>query len=144
MAVRAPTGQIWTVLPLKYEVKTWSCEDVDLDGVAPSEEVDLGLAGDLVGEADAAAALDAALAVEQHQLGDGDGLGPVALLLEEPALARPVGEDLVLQRALAALVAHRAVERMVDEQELEHPVLGLLDLVRGRVDHLHARRPRRT
>ena len=33
---------------------------------------------------------------------------------------------LVLQRALAALVAHRAVERVVDEQELEDAVLGLL------------------
>ena len=57
--------------------------------------------------------------------GDGDRLGPVALLLDEAALARPVGERLVLQRALAALVADGAVQRVVDEQELEHPLLRL-------------------
>ena len=90
-----------------------------------------GLAGHLGGEAGAAAALDAALAVEQHQVGDGDGLLEVALLLHEPALARPVGQGLVLEGALAALVAHRAVQRVVDQEELEHPVLGLLHLVRG-------------
>jgi hypothetical protein len=50
----------------------------------------------------------------------------VPLLLDEAALARSVGERLVLQRALAALVSDRAVERVVDEQELEDAVLGLL------------------
>ena len=132
MAVRAPTGQICTVLPEKYEVNgssgkvlTSSCSPRPMKSIC-------GLAGHLVGEAGAAAALDAALPVEQHQLGDGDRLLEVALLLDEPALARPVGQGLVLEGALAALVAHRAVERVVDEQELEHPVLGLLDLVRGR------------
>ena len=104
-------------------------EGVDLELLAPADEVDLGLAGHLVGEAGAPAALDAALAVEQDQLGDGDGLLEVALLLDEPRLPGAVGQGLVLQGALATLVAHRAVERVVDEQELEHAVLGLLDLV---------------
>ncbi len=112
-------------------------EDIDLDGVAASEEVDLRLSGDLRREPHAATALDAALAVQQHELGDRDGLGPVALLLQEPALARAVGEHLVLERALPALVAHGAVEGVVHEEELEHTVLGLLDLLRGGVD-LHA------
>ena len=49
-------------------------------------------------------------------------------------LARAVGQRLVLQRALAALVADRAVERVVGQQELEHAVLGLLHLLRGGVD----------
>ena len=110
-------------------------EHVDLDGVTAPEEVDLRLARDLRREPDAAAALDAPLAVQQHELGDRDGLGPVPLLLEEPALARPVGEHLVLEGALAPLVAHRAVEGVVHEEELEHPVLGLLDLLGGGVDH---------
>jgi hypothetical protein len=35
------------------------------------------------------------------------------------------------KRALASLVADRAVERMVDEEELENAVLGLFHLVRG-------------
>ncbi len=38
---------------------------------------------------------------------------------------RAPAEGDVLQRALAALVAHRAVERMVDEQELDDGVLRL-------------------
>ncbi len=114
-------------------------ERADLDVLPPADEVDLGLAGHLVREAGAAAALDAPLAVEQHQLGDRHRLLEVALLLDEPGLPGPVGERLVLERALAALVAHRAVERVVDQQELEDAVLGLLDLVRVGGD-LHARR----
>ena len=117
-------------------------EGRDLDLLAAAGEVDLRLAGHLGGEAGAARALDAALAVEQHEVRDGDGLLEVALLLDEAALARAVGQRLVLQRALAALVAHRAVERVVGQQELEHPVLGLLDLLRGGVDH-HAVADRR-
>ena len=105
-----------------------------LDAVAPAGEVDLGLAGHVGGEAGAAGALNAALAVEQDQVRNGDGLLEVALLFDEAALARAVGQRLVLQRALAALVADRAVERVVGQQELEHAVLGLLDLLRGGVD----------
>jgi hypothetical protein len=90
-------------------------ERVHLQGLRPPDEVDLGLARHLVGEAGAPAALDAALPVEQHQLGDGDGLLEVALLLDETRLARAVGQGLILEGALAALVAHRAVERVVDQ-----------------------------
>ena len=46
-------------------------------------------------------------------------------------VAGPVAERQVLQRALAALVADRAVERVVDEDELEHRLLALGGLVRG-------------
>jgi hypothetical protein len=41
------------------------------------------------------------------------------LVFGEPALTRAVAEHHVLQLALAALVAHRAVERMIGKQELE-------------------------
>ena len=109
-------------------------EGGDLHVLAPSGEVDLRLAGHVGGEAGAAGALNAALAVEQDEVRDGDGLLEVALLLNEAGLARAVGQGLVLQRALAALVAHRAVERVVGQQELEHAVLGLLHLLRGGVD----------
>jgi hypothetical protein len=58
----------------------------------------------------------------------------VALGLDEArAPAAPAERD-VLQWALAALVAHRAVERVVDEQELDHGLLRLLDAVGLRVD----------
>ncbi len=112
-------------------------EDIDLELLAATDEVDLSLTGHLVGEPGAPAALDAALPVEQHELGDGDGLFEVPLLLHEPRLTRAVGQGLVLERALATLVADRAVQRVVDEQELEHAVLGLFDLV-GLGDHLRS------
>ena len=42
----------------------------------------------------------------------------------------------ILQRTLAALVAHRAIERMIQKKELEHARARLLDLRRvGRDDH---------
>jgi hypothetical protein len=104
-------------------------ERVDLGLVAPVNEADQRVAGHLGGEPGAAVAQDAALAVEHHQVADRDGLLEVALLLEEAALARPVRHGLVLQGALAALVAHRAVERVVHQQELQH---ALLRLARGR------------
>jgi hypothetical protein len=49
----------------------------------------------------------------------------------------------VLERALAALVAHGAVERMVDQKELDHRVLGVAHAVRGgHDDHAVADRGR--
>ena len=106
-----------------------------LDLVAAAGEVDQGLTGHLVGEARAAGALDAALAVEQHEVRNGDGLLEMPFLLDEAGLARAVGQRLVLERTLATLVAHRAVERVVGQQELEHAVLRLLDPVVARVHH---------
>src|SRR3546814_7847051 len=98
-------------------------ERVDLGLGATVDEVDEGVAGDLIGEAGAAVAEDAALAVEVDEVGDRDRLLEVDLLLDEPGLAGTVGVGLVLQRALAALVAHRAVEGVVGEEELEHALL---------------------
>ena len=46
-------------------------------------------------------------------------------------MAGAVAEGQVLERALAALVADRAVERVVDEDELERRVLALGRLRRG-------------
>ena len=99
------------------------------------------ISGDLLGEAGAAGAQHAALAVEQHLGGDVDRLREGPLGLGEPGLAAAVRHRLVLQRALAALVAHRAVERVVDQQELHDPLLRLVGDLRGglRVDH-HAGR----
>jgi len=108
-----------------------------LHAIAAVDEVDERVARDFVGEAGAAPALDAALAVEQHQLAQRDRLGEVAFLLDETRLARTEREGLVLQRAFAAAVADGAVERMVDEEELEDAVLDLLDRVALRV-HDHA------
>ncbi len=112
-------------------------EGVDLGLVASVDEVDERVARHLLGEAGAAIAQDAALAIQVHEVADGDGLLEVSLLLDEAGLARAVRVRLVLQRALAALVADRAVERVVGEQELEDAVLGLLGGV-GLRRHGHA------
>ena len=51
----------------------------------------------------------------------------VVLHFREPALAGAVREHHVLQFALAALVADRAIERMIGQQQLEHRFASLLD-----------------
>ena len=57
------------------------------------------------------------------------GLAQVPLLLVEAALPRAMRDRLVLERALAALVAYRAVERVVQEQVLDDALLGLLGCI---------------
>ena len=103
--------------------------DADLLQRAALEELDERVAGDLLGEPGAPGAQHAPLPVEQHLRGDVDRLGEGALDAtagREPGLAAAVGHRLVLQRALAALVADRAVERVVDQQELHDPLLRLV------------------
>src|SRR5690606_21361557 len=51
------------------------------------------------------------------------------LAFDEPADRTAVAQRQILQLALAALVADRAVERMVDQQELHHVALCLQRLV---------------
>jgi hypothetical protein len=58
-----------------------------------------------------------------------------ALGLPEAGEIDAIGHRLVLQVAFAALVADRAVERVVDQQELHHPFAGLLDHGRVGLDH---------
>src|SRR5690606_23619305 len=104
---------------------------------AAFHQVDERVTGDLRGEAGAAGALDAALPVQQDLRGQRDRLGEGPLDVDEPALALPVGQRLVLQRAFTALVADRAVQRVVDEQELHDTALSFLRHRRGQLglDH---------
>ncbi len=64
-----------------------------------------------------------------------------ALVLGEARAADAEGHGLVLQVALPALVADRAVERVVDEQELHHAFARLLHHRRLGVDDLGAAVP---
>jgi hypothetical protein len=82
---------------------------------APLEHVDERIAGNLLRESRASLAQHAPLAVEQHVRRDRDRLGERALRIAETRVGAPVAHRLVLQWALAALVADRAVERMVDQ-----------------------------
>src|SRR5439155_26341482 len=93
----------------------------------------------LLADARPAVAEDAALAIERDRGRDRDRLLERELLEAHPRVAGPIAEGEVLKRTLAALVADRAVERMVDEDELERPVLPLCrPLGRARRLHDHA------
>ena len=111
--------------------------DEDLVLVAALTHVEHGVADQLVADADAAGAHDAALAViddgraEAHTLDLVDGFGVFALQ------TRAVLEPVVLELALAGLVADRAVDGVVQEQELLHRSLRLLHVLVLRRD-LHA------
>ena len=95
-----------------------------------------------VSEADAARAVDAAVHRRLDQRAE-ILVRHRALVLAVAAAVEAVGHRLVLQVALAALVADRAVERMVDQQELHHAVARLLDHRRvGLDDHAVGRRHR--
>ncbi len=88
----------------------------------------------LVADAHAAITQDAARLVVKHNR------RPLLfvrmqLLLQEPALAHPVAEGHVLQFALAALVAHRAIQRMVGQQKFQRALARLVHLRRIGVDH---------
>ena len=89
----------------------------DRDALPRSPRVQLkeAVARDLVAEPGAARAEDATLPVERHQRRQRDRLLEDALRLPEPAVPRPVREGLVLERALAAAIADRAVERVVQQ-----------------------------
>jgi hypothetical protein len=105
--------------------------DADLLQRTALDQRDERVTGDLLGEPRAAGAQHAALTIEQHLRRDVDRLGEGPLDALEAALAAAVGHRLVLQRALAALVADRAVERVVDQQELHDPLLGLVGDLAG-------------
>src|SRR5256884_1414711 len=89
----------------------------------------------LVANAHAAEAQNASRSVVINQLGP-LLFGAVNLLLDEPAEICAIAVSHVLQFAFAALVAHRAVQRMVGQEKLEHGLARLAHLVRiGSNDH---------
>ena len=97
------------------------------------ERADFLDARNFFGKADAAGAMDAAghdrLDQRPHFL-----VVHRALVFLEAGAVVAVGHRLVLQVAFAALVADRAVERMVDQQEFHHAPAGLDRLFRIRKD----------
>ena len=88
--------------------------------VPARRHLQLVVVGHLVADADAARAEDAALLIEDDGRTEVDDLLLVDL---DAVVARQLGvpvEVLLLQHALAGLVADRAVDRVVDEGELQH------------------------
>src|SRR4029079_6990748 len=93
----------------------------------------LGRAGDFSREADAARALDAAVHRGLDQRAEIFVLDR-SLVLGEAAGVDTIAHRLVLQVALAALVADRAVQGMVDQKEFHHAFARLLHHRRTRGD----------
>src|SRR5438105_15342766 len=97
----------------------------DLAAVAAIDDVDLSIAVDVAHEAHAPRTQNAALTIEHQRRPEVD-IAPDAVSIEHTAgefHAALVGAERVrevLQRTFAAFVADRTVERMIDEQELEH------------------------
>ena len=95
-----------------------------------------------VAHAHAPEAQDAARRVVIHQLRP-LFFGPVNLFFHEPARVRAVAENHVLQLALAAFVAHRAIQRMIRQQEFQHVLARLTHLLSIRSnDHAFRRHQR--
>src|SRR3954464_15676312 len=93
--------------------------------LAAADQAELHDPGDLLAETHAARALDAAAhLLRRHQRAELLSQDhPLLFLVARVTVAVADGE--VLQLAFAALVADWTVERVVDEQELHHPVLCL-------------------
>ncbi len=97
----------------------------DLHVLAAADGAELLDAGHLGHEAHTARAVDAAIHEGVDQGAEIFVLDR-ALVVLEAAGVEAVGHGLVLEIAFAALVADRAVERVVDEQEFEHALARLL------------------
>src|SRR5262249_47402578 len=105
----------------------------DLQVLAASDGAELRHAGNFGGEADAARALDAAVHRRLHQRTEILVLDGAFVLLEAAGVDA-IRHGLVLQVAFAPLVADRAVERMIDQQELHHPLARLAHHRRAGLD----------
>ncbi len=109
--------------------------------LAAAGRAHLRIALNLQAEAHAAGAMNAARHVGRDQR-------PEVLVFDDPFAfgeARDVAAEThreILQLALAALIADRAIERMIDEQKLHGRALGG-DGLRRLGEHLHALRHRR-
>ena len=97
----------------------------DLHVLAAADGAELLDAGNLGHEADAARAMDAAGHIGFDQRPEIFVLHR-ALVVGEAAGIEAVGHGLVLQIAFPALVADRAIERVIDQQKFEHALARLL------------------
>ena len=130
-SVRAPTGQMSITLP-EYLFSSVAPGNRPISEWSPRLKMpQLARSRDLVTESHAARAEDAAFGVEDDVRPERHRLGLVHLLVGHPRVVEAVLHVVDLQPALARLIAHRTVERVVDQVELhdglarlEHP-LGL-------------------
>ena len=97
-------------------------------------EAEHRIPGDLVHETDAAGAHDAALVIEPDARADIDVLRLFHLHVHEAGDSAAEADGLLLEAALAGLVADRAVERVVDEEKFHDALAAFLDEIAGGAD----------
>ncbi len=108
-------------------------EGADFGVFAPVELAQNRRSGDFLRKADAARAVDAA----GH---DGFNQRPQffirhsALVFGKAGTVETIGHGLILQITLPALIADRAVERVIDQEHFHHALAGLFDHFRFGVD----------
>ena len=100
----------------------------DLCVVSALRETDEWVARNFIGETRTTVTQDAPLTVEEYQFTNCYWLLVVTLLFNETTFARTMTESLILQRALAALVTHWAVKRVISKKQFNHAFLCTLDL----------------
>ena len=103
---------------------------------------ELPFVGDHVVEANAPLADDATFFVEHDRRPQVDRLRLARLRIDDVRIAARVRHRVILEIALAALVANRTVERVIDEQQFENDRTSCLDALAART-HDHAFRSRR-
>src|SRR5206468_10154512 len=101
----------------------------DLGMLAAMDHAELHHAGHFLAEADATRAVDAACHLFERQQRTHVLRQHDALFFGVARRGAAVAHRQILQLAFAALVADRAIERVVDEQELHHALLRLQRLV---------------
>src|SRR5581483_6811830 len=94
--------------------------DVEHGAVAEIEDRKLAGLADFAAEAHASAAQNAAFLVEEHPLADVDALFVLAPRFQRARKPASEAHRVVLQPALAGLVADRAVQRMVEQEHLKY------------------------
>src|SRR5690606_4310921 len=114
----------------------------DLEILGAPHAAEFVRTGDLAHDPDAARTLDATRHLGRHERAE-VLVRDHALALDEARNRTPVAERQILQLAFATLVADRAIERMVYEQEL-HDVALRRQRARGLGGDLHAIRDRRS
>ena len=97
----------------------------DLHVLAAADSAEFRNSGDLAGKPDAARALNATRHDRFDQRPDIFVLDRALVFLVAAGI-HAIGHGLVLQIAFAALIANRAIERMVDQQEFHHAFARLL------------------
>ena len=103
--------------------------NVDFVVIAALEDRQLAGMRDLVEKARASRAEHAALLIEHHVGANRNRLALADLFFQREARRLLIVlHVVVLQLALAGLIAHRAIDRMIDEQEFQHRFLRGLGL----------------